>query len=61
MSDINDPSKENKEGNSQRKCIYTYEVWVLSVLVGAELEHSGLLSWGGFPLNNITRVNAQFS
>ena len=37
---------------------YTYEVWVLSVLV-AELQHSGLLSWGGFPFNNITNVNAQ--
>ena len=32
---------------------------MLSVLA-AELQHSGLLPWGGFPLNNITRVNAKF-
>ena len=42
--------------SGKRKCVYTYEVWVLSVLVGAELQHSGLLPWGDFPLNNITRV-----
>ena len=54
------PERKIKKGDSQRKCVYTYEIWVLSVSVGAELQHSCLLPWGGFPLNNITRLNAQF-